>query len=325
MARHRLRSAPVTPRRAAHVSSELEATVQRALAKVPARPVRDRGGIRRGDGGRGGGFLRHLGETPRDWPPPGDAGDTGARLWVGALRGRAEWWRCWWVRHSPNAAPDRNKVMVFPLVHTPGPRSPPRGRGEAVAIMIGSAFERSEPLKWIRRVDLGFLRPSAMIHVPWIERDGRGRLSLRQQARYFVDGWMVVVDGDSAAPSCCGSTTRWATPCFCAAARLGQQTSARCSRLQVAGLESACSPALDQVRSSSRPETCPLSWGRGGRIRSPDWLQGGSGICRRARFFKDALDHFERAVDADSALALPPSAGRPPPIGRKEATRRPSW
>ncbi len=162
--------------------------------------------------------------------------------------------------------------------------------------MIGSAFERSEPLKWI---DGWTWLSEAQRNDPRSVDDATARaLSLRQQARYFVDGSMVV-DGDSATV-----VLRLHDAVGDSLLLRSSETGAADERsLLQLGLRASIRllPALVQ---SGHPagRSMPAELGAGRPDAIANWLQGERDY-RQARF-KDALDHFERAVDADSALAL---------------------
>ncbi len=99
----------------------------------------------------------------------------------------------WWAVGPGGGAVDPNKVVVFPLVERGA--SVRAGTGQEIALMIGSALEHTEPLKWIdgwtwldsaRRKDASLLAPE----------DARA-ISRRRSARYYLDG-VVIGAADSA-------------------------------------------------------------------------------------------------------------------------------
>ncbi len=187
---------------------------------------------------------------------------------------------------------DPNKVMVFPLVD----RGVAAGSGEAVAIMIGSALEHTEPLKWLdgwsrmnaaQRADLGLLTHQAA-----------RELSREKGVGYFIDG--AVVQGQDSATVILRLHDVAADSVVTQASASGLPESASLPQI---GLRAAVRllPALvDSGRQSSAGGLATFA------DRNPaalaNWLQG-EREYRRSHFVA-ALRYFGRAVEADSSLAI---------------------
>jgi tRNA A-37 threonylcarbamoyl transferase component Bud32 len=209
-----------------------------------------------------------------------------AALAVGAL---------WWMAVARPEAPDANKVMVFPLVeHAQG--GPANGAGEAVAIMIGSALEHTEPLKWID--GWTWLEPSQRSDIRALSGRAARAMALAQGAHYYIDG-SVVRGADSATvilrlhDNVGDSTVAQASE----SAALGSAAPAQLGLRAVAQLL----PVL--LQTGRRPDPAALD-ALGGRAPAAvaNWLQG-EREYRRARF-GPALDYYRRAVQEDSLLAF---------------------
>lgn len=84
--------------------------------------------------------------------------------------------------------------MVFPLVDRMA-QGRDEGVGEDVAIMIGSALEHTEPLKWIDAWT--WMEPAQRENTRLLTARAARILSRKRQARYYIDG-SIVRSGDSA-------------------------------------------------------------------------------------------------------------------------------
>ena len=288
LARHRNERPPPLRVVRPSLSAELEGAVERALAKVPADrfpSVTDFAEALE--------HARHdttapVAERPQAKPRPHWRllAGLGAAVVAGVVVWRA-------LAPAPRA-PDPNKVMVFPLAAY-GDTTAAR-LGEAVAIMIGSAFEHSEPLKWID--GWTWLTAEQRADARSLTGATARSLALRQGARYLVEGsilrgadsaTIVLRLYDASGDSLVARVREAGRPDETSLLQLGMRATV--------GLM----PALVQPGPGLDPTLAPQL-----AERRPDaianWLQG-EREYRRAQF-GDALGHFRRAVEADSALAL---------------------
>lgn len=193
LARHALETpAPLRPFRPS-VTPALDNEIQRALAKVPRdrHPSIDA-------------FAQAIGVAVDD-TSAGHASDaTGAHTvrsrslrWMAAaaavltLGGAAAWWS---TRAKPDGLDD-NRIVVFPLA-TPVNRGVQAGVGEDVATVIGNAFGRTEPLRW---VDGWSALPPNLRSQPGDVTPAQLRDAARsRRARYMLTG-RLTPNGDSMA------------------------------------------------------------------------------------------------------------------------------
>jgi tRNA A-37 threonylcarbamoyl transferase component Bud32 len=202
----------------------------------------------------------------------------------------------WRLASHPRATADPNKVMVFPLVdRTPAPGTASTS-GEDVAIMIGSGLEHTEPLRWI---DGWTWMDSTQRARPRLMTAASARaLALSQSARYYISGSIVQV-GDSATVvlrlndaladslvaqgSASGPLGRVAFPQLGVRAMVGLLPALVASGRPI-------DPGAARALTDRRPAAVA------------DWLQG-ERAYRRSQF-SAALPYFRRAVADDSALVL---------------------
>jgi len=91
-----------------------------------------------------------------------------------------------WLAFRPAAAPpDENRIVVFPLLER-GLGPVDAGAGLDVAIMIGTALDGTEPLRWID--GWSDLDPEVRSDVGRLSAGDARRITLARGARYFVDG-----------------------------------------------------------------------------------------------------------------------------------------
>jgi tetratricopeptide (TPR) repeat protein len=267
---------------------EIEQAVEAALAKVPA----DRFGSAED-------FVRALGR------------DTESRPRIASAQIRPRWWNrwagvaavlsalvlggMWWmVLNRPRTA-DPSKVMVFPLVDH-GQNESSSGVGEEVAIMIGSALEHTEPLKWID--GWTWLKPEQRADIRALSAGGARAAALAQGARYYIDG-SIVHEGDSATVvlrlrDALGDSV------VTQRSNSGLRTGGSIEEL---GLRAAVGllPALVEPGRAAVGATLAAFADRHPAAIA-NWLQG-EREYRRSQFAA-ALRHFRRAVEADSNLAV---------------------
>ena len=283
LARHRLDQASSLRVVRPGVPPEIEQAVEKALAKVPA----DRYATAAE-------FSQALDTptsprraAPREKPP--------APRWPRAVVAAAVLLAgvgIWRLAASRADRTDPNKVMVFPLVDRL-PERPESGAGEEVAIMIGSGLEHTEPLKWIDGwtwMDSAQRDNSRLLSA----RSARS-LSRRQGARFYIDG-SIVGAGDSATVVLRLNDAR-ADSVLIQASASGSRDPTLFPQLGLRAMVQLL-PAL--VNPGTAIEPSALTDRRPAAVA--DWLQG-EREYRRSQFLA-ALNHFRRAVEADSALAL---------------------
>jgi serine/threonine-protein kinase len=275
-ARHRAESIPSVRVVRPDLPAGLDAVVRRALAKVPADRF-------------------------------GSAAEFGATLAAGGTPERRPWHRYvphlaalagvivlfvgWRTMRSRHPEPDPNKVVVFPLVERG--TAVAEGTGQEVALLIGSALEHTEPLRWID----GWT---------WLDAARRGNASLTtasdarriardRAARWYVDG--SVVAGPESSRVVLRLNDAMGDSLVAQATAVGPAAGAFIPQL---GLR-AMNELLPRLLASGRRVDLSMF-----SARSPaavaNWLQG-EREYRRGRF-GEALNHARRAIEADSVLAV---------------------
>lgn len=196
----------------------------------------------------------------------------------------------WLFVIGPNQPLDLNRVVVYPLAESP-PGSSREGTGEAVALMIGTGLEHTEPLRWIDGWTL--LDPRQRENLALLTNAAERRIARNRGARWYLDG-SVVRQGDSAtvvlrltdagADSLIGRAS--ASGLAPHAAQVGlQAVNALLPRLLAPGRR------IDLSALSARKPAAVASWLQGERE------------YRRSDFDR-ALDYLRRAVNEDSSLAV---------------------
>lgn len=190
----------------------------------------------------------------------------------------------------PPPPPDSNKVVVFPLVERGAGIRP--GVGQEIALMIGSALEHTDPLKWID--GWTWLDPIRRADASRLESREAQSIARSRGARYYLDG-VVLSDSDSsrvvlrlndAAGDSLVTQVTIAGP-------------ADSSSFPQLGLH-AINLLLPRLLGAGRSfDLAPLARRRPAAIAN--WLQG-EREYRRSRYGR-ALEYQRRAVEADSGLA----------------------
>jgi tetratricopeptide (TPR) repeat protein len=290
LARHR--HDPPAPLRTVRpsVTPELEAAVNTALAKVPADRYPS---ITRFTDALSATTDQHARPSqPSVVPASRPRRALGAMALVALVLAGLAVWRLGpgWTRTT-----DPNKVMVFPVVdHRAGNQD--NRAGEEIAILIGSALEHTEPLKWIDGWTL--LDERQRQDARLLTAQAARSLSSGQQAGFYLEGSIAGI-GDSVTVTLRLHDTRGDS-------LLGQTSVSgaldRVSLPQLGlGAVGALLPSLLQPGAEVDPKAlAALADRQPAAIAS--WLQG-EREYRRSRF-GGALEYFTRALQADSALAV---------------------
>ena len=195
----------------------------------------------------------------------------------------------WLFRAAPEL--DGNRVVVFPLV-VPG-ATDPAAIGEQVALLIGSALEHTEPLRWL---DGSALRRAWAVERPRRASNDAAQIARNAGARFYLDGAVVAVrDSNVVIVRLHDAVTD----------SLVSQESASGGG---ASMESSPQLALRAV-TKLLPRLLPTN----GRVdlsyladRPPaaiaDWLQGEREYAHGG--YVAALDHMHRALGRDSAMGV---------------------
>ncbi len=197
----------------------------------------------------------------------------------------------WMAAGSRHAALDATKVVVFPLVQHPGSAAR-AGVGEEVALLIGRALERSEPLTWID--GWTWLDVKLRSNVELLDARTARDIARARRARFYIDGALVGLGdsttvilrlndarGDSLVAQVSGSG-----PGGEAVAHVGL---------------AAISQLLPRLLAPGRRvDFAPLSERRPAAIAN--WLQG-EREYRQSQFVR-AMNYYRRAVEEDSALSI---------------------
>jgi tetratricopeptide (TPR) repeat protein len=182
---------------------------------------------------------------------------------------------------------DPNRVMVFPLSGPTG--SGMEGAGEAVATYIGYALEGTAPLRWLEGQE--FMGD----HVAPVSIAAAKRISRAERARYYIDGVIIPgrdtmtivlrlhdLEGDSVLR------------------RAGASSRADLASLPQLGLRAVSDLLPSLLEPGRKVDLSALSERR--PLAVANFLQGERDY-RRMRF-QAALDHYQAALEADSALAI---------------------
>ncbi|MCI0430317.1 MAG: serine/threonine protein kinase, partial [Rhodospirillales bacterium] len=197
----------------------------------------------------------------------------------------------WALLRGRPPALDRNRTIVFPLDDAAAESA--EGSGEAVATYIGYALEGTAPLRWLEGRD--FLDPARRHDIGALSAIDARRISRAQRASFYIDG-SIVRTQDSVT----------------VVLRLHDVTGD--SILRRAGASSrAVDASLPQLGLGALGQLLPVLLEPGRRVdltalsdRRPtaiaNFLQG-EREYRQMRF-APALEHYRRAVQEDSALAI---------------------
>ena len=186
---------------------------------------------------------------------------------------------------------DANKVVVFPLVQRAGSTAH-AGLGEEIALLIGSALEHSEPLRWID--GWTWLDVKRRANVELLDARTARSITRARRARFYIDG-AVLGSGDS--------STVILRLNDAGGDSLVAQTSTsgrRADAVASLGLM-AIRQLLPRLLAPGRQvDFAPLSERRPVAIAL--WLQG-EREYRQSQFLR-AFQYYQRAVEEDSALAV---------------------
>ncbi len=262
------------------VRPSLPAQFQRVLEKGLAKVRADR--------------YRTVGEFVAELERAGRATDRGGRfrlIAVAAAVGATAVLALLWPRTTTNnALLDRNKVVVFPLAEIPSGRQA-GGMGEAIAVLIESALEHTEPLRWIdggQRLDPSQRTDPGRV-IPAVAR----RIAQGQRARWYTTG-SILVHAESATVILQLNDTQGDS-------LVSQATAAApIDRAPQAGLRAVNQLLVPILAGGRRVDLSSLEERRPAAVAS--WLQGEQAY--RRGHFDTALTYLVRAVEEDSALAL---------------------
>ena len=279
LARHIADPVPSIRTVRAGVPVSMAKVIERALAKVPA----DRYATATA-------FMEALAASAPSRPL--------SRFWVGALAAVALLAvlgvGIWRLVEGRAVGIDPNAVVGFPLVEVD---SAATGRldGERVAIMIGSALEHAEPLRWVD--GWTWLGPRDREDPRRLTDVEARRITRKAGARYFIDG-RIVRNGDSATVMLLLHDARRDVIVSRASAS-GTGDGASLLALGYAVVNELL-PAILGGRTIDRAALDALAQRRPAAVAN--WIQGE--LAYRHARFDSALVFLQRAVEADSSLAF---------------------
>jgi tetratricopeptide (TPR) repeat protein len=287
LARHRHESPPslLVVRPALH--PEIEAVVERALAKVPADRFATVAAFSQALEAPSVSRPRTRSETPRapKWRRAAVAAALAALVGVGV----------WRLAVGGSERTDPNKVMVFPLIDRIA-ESRGSGAGEEVAIMIGSGLEHTEPLKWID--GWAWMDSAQRENIRLLTARSARTLSQRQRARFYIDG-SIVGAGDSATVVLRLNDAR-TDSLLAQASASGSSDPNLLPQLGLRAMIELLPVLVEPGRRVDRSALSGLTDRRPAAVAA--WLQGEREY--RRSLFESALTYFRRAVEVDSALGL---------------------
>jgi eukaryotic-like serine/threonine-protein kinase len=198
-------------------------------------------------------------------------------------------WLLWRVLQLPPAL-DPSRVVVFPLVDQ---RAGQAGgsSGEVVALMIGTTLGQVEPMRWL----YGWLAlgPRERANPRLLSSESARAIAVRQRAGYYVAGW-IMEEGDST------SVILTLTDAAGHADPIQRRISARRGERTPTQLGLAAMTALLPSLLGHSVDLSVLSQRNPAAIA--EFLLGEVDYYR-SRFIP-ALEHYHRALEADSALAI---------------------
>ncbi|HEY7615027.1 MAG TPA: serine/threonine-protein kinase [Gemmatimonadales bacterium] len=220
-------------------------------------------------------------------------GERRRRLWrlalVATLAGVLTGGGIWWLGLARRTPLEPNKVVVFPLVDVSTERMA-EGTGEAIAVIIESALEHTEPLRWIDGWQ--HLDPRQRADPSLVTDDAARRIAQSRGARWYTTG-TAVHHADS-------TTVVLRLNDVAGDSTLSQATaSAPRAQAPQAGLRAVNELLVPLVAPGRAVDLTALVGRRPGAVA--DWLQG-EREYRRGNF-DSALGYLRRAVKEDSALA----------------------
>ena len=261
------------------VPQQVESAVLTALAKVPADRFKSTEA-----------FARALRGDTHALPLRLRLLRARKKLVVAALAAAAL--AVWAVTGTTADVLDPNKVVVFPLVDRK-PAATDAGAGDEASLLIGSALERTEPLRWID--GWTWLDSAQRANATLVSARQSKNIARQRHARYYVEGSIVrradsntviLRLSDAAADSLVAQASASAAP-----------NEAAISALGLRAVVQLLSRLLDPKR---QPDFRPLTDRRPAAVAS--WLQGERAY--RQSHFSEALSFYKRAVGTDSELAM---------------------
>ena len=197
----------------------------------------------------------------------------------------------WFVTHPRTTALDTNKILVLPFVQR-GEGGPAGPLGDEVALLIGSALEHTEPLKWIdgwtwldsaQRAD-----PSRLM-----ARDA-ATIARNRGARFYLEGSVV------RRPDSVTVVTRLVDVVGDSVFGQNSATGSSAESIPLLGLRAAVRLLPLVVDPTRRIDLRPILDRKPAAVAS--FLQGEREY--RKSHFVSALAHYRRAVEEDSSLAF---------------------
>jgi hypothetical protein len=192
-------------------------------------------------------------------------------------------------RLMPSNALDSRKVVVYPLRQLGATRD--RTEGEAIALMIGSALEHTEPLKWI--YGWTWLDSSRRADISLLDQRFARRLARARGAKYFVDG--SVLDRNDSVSVVLRLVDSEGDSVIAQATAVGASDHAALVALH------AVNELLPRILDPGRKVNLEMLSGvRPGSTAA--WLQGEREF--RRSHFTTALNYYRRALAEDSGMTL---------------------
>jgi serine/threonine-protein kinase len=263
------------------VPMPVQRAIERALSKVPADRYRS--------------ATQFAEALKQPLAPERPAGRRARAAGVGIAAVAMAALGVWRLTTSEENPPDSNKVVVFPLVEH-GMTKRGGGTGEEVAILIGSALEHTEPLRWID--GWTWLEPRVRQSSELLTAPAARRIARSRRARYYIDG-AIVTAADSATVTLRLNDTSGDSVVAQASAS-GPADSTALPFLGLRAVRQLLPTLLEPGRRVGPEALAVLTERRPSAIAN--WLQG-EREYRRSHFDK-ALDYFRRAIEQDSSLAF---------------------
>jgi serine/threonine-protein kinase len=199
----------------------------------------------------------------------------------------------------PRTALDDNRVVVFPLTESGlGMTGSP---GQSVALLLGHALQPTEPLRSIDGWTL--MEPEQRASTLGVPARIERTLARRAGARYFLDGSII------AGPDSTTVILRlYDTAADSLVAQAGGSAPASRASFTVPALD-VLSQLLPQLLTPSRKYDSQILATLAGHDPAAlaNWLQGDRDY--RDGRFEPALEHYQRAIERDSSLALAALSG----------------
>ncbi len=263
------------------VPMPIQRAIERALSKVPADRYRS--------------ATQFAEALTQPLAPERPAGRRARAAGVAIAAAAMAAFGVWRLTTSEENPPDSNKVIVFPLVEH-GMAKRGGGTGEEVAILIGSALEHTEPLRWID--GWTWLEPKVRQRSELLTGAAARRIAQSRRARYYIDG-AIVTAADSATVTLRLNDASGDSVVAQASAS-GPSDLTALPFLGLRAVRQLLPTLLEPGRKVGPDALAVLTERRPSAIAN--WLQG-EREYRRSHFDK-ALDYFRRAMEQDSSLAF---------------------